>query len=130
MHYNPDKKNEALTHCQRYFDNFLPSLLNRPLIEGLHHLTCTFAYRVPDNAGLPWRIEIDSGHLLSVGRDGPPPMCCYVCDAPTLLDIVSARVPPQEAFFDLRVELEGDLELGLSLSAVLEHFFQRYPYTE
>ena len=35
---------------------------------------------------------------------------------------------PQEAFFDLRIALEGDMEMGLKLSTVLEPFFARYAF--
>lgn len=117
-------------HCRCYFESFLPGLLHRSLLEGLQHLTCSIAYRVLEAPEAAWRIEIEEGRLKSVIRNGTSPVCCYVCDAETLLDIISGREPPQEAFFDLRVEIEGDIEWGLRLSTVLESFFQRYPYAE
>jgi len=53
----------------------------------------------------------------------------FSLDADTLLEIVSGSLTPDRAFFDLRVEIEGDIVLGLQLSTVLEPFFQTRPYS-
>lgn len=122
------KDNHDTQQCQSYFTAFLPRILNRVLLEDLKSLSCCFAIAVTDSGDPPWRLVIDEGRLTYVGPAGPEPACQFSLDATTLLEVASARVSPQEAFFDMRIQLEGDMELGLKLSTVLAPFFQEYPF--
>lgn|GEM_PF-2150081 len=92
------------------------------------YLTCSFGCRVHDCPGAAWRLEIGNGRLTAICPLKGDEACCYVCDAATFKAIVTCMVSPQDAFFDLRVNIEGDVELGLKLSPVLETFFKRYPW--
>jgi predicted lipid carrier protein YhbT len=112
----------------RYFEEFLPGLAGRLLIEDLRDLTTCFEIVVADADPRAWRIAVEEGRLVRVGRDGPPPACRFRTDLATMRDVVAARCTPAEAFFDLRIELEGDVEAGLKLSTVLEPFFRRFPF--
>ena len=118
-----------LGQCHAYFENFLPTLTGQLLIEDLRSLSCRFGIRVKDGEAPSWTLEVEEGRLTRVNPTDLPPECCFACDARTLLDVVSARLSPQEAFFAMRVEVEGDMELGLKLSTVLAPFFSRYPFT-
>jgi len=112
----------------RYFTEFLPSILGQLLIDDLRDLTRCFEIEVTDAPAPPWRLAIESGRLVSVGHDGPEPACRFRLDTPTLVDVVAARVQPAEAFFAKRIDLVGDVEVGLQLSTVLEPFFRRFPW--
>jgi len=114
--------------ARRYFHDFLPGLRGRLLIPDLESLTTCFAIGVRDSDDPPWRIAIEAGRLVAVGPDGPPPLCLFRLDTATLLDVVAARVAPAEAFFARRIDLEGDMELGLKLSTVLAPFFEGFPF--
>jgi len=83
---------------------------------------------VMDSDAPPWRLRIERGRLVYVGPGGAEPECGFSLDATTLLEIVSSELVPAEAFFAQRIELSGDLELGLKLSTVLEPFFERFPF--
>lgn len=113
---------------QRYFVEFLPTILGRLLIEDLRELTSCFEIVVTDAGEPPWRLAIESGRLVHVGHDGPAPACRFSLDAATLAEVVAARRTPADAFFEKRIELEGDVETGLVLSTVLEPFFRRFPF--
>jgi hypothetical protein len=112
----------------RYFHDFLPRLRGQLLIPDLESLTTCFAIAVRDSDDPPWRVVIEAGRLVAVGPDGPPPLCLFRLDTPTLLEVVAARVAPAEAFFARRIDLEGDMELGLKLSTVLAPFFEGFPF--
>ena len=114
--------------ADRYFREFLPGLRGRLLIPDLETLTTCFAIAVRDSGDPPWRIAIEAGRLVAVGPDGPPPLCLFRLDTATLLEVVAARVAPAEAFFAKRIDLEGDMELGLKLSTVLAPFFEGFPF--
>lgn len=122
------KDDHNTQQCRLYFTTFLPGILNQLLLEDLKSLSCCFAIEVTDSGDPPWRLAIDEGRLTYVGPEGPEPACQFCLDAAALLDVASARVSPQEAFFDLRIQLEGDMELGLTLSTVLAPFFQQHPF--
>jgi len=112
----------------RYFREFLPELFGRLLIADLESLTTCFAIDVTDVEGPPWRVRVERGRLVHVGHAGDEPLCTFQLDGATLLEVVAARVPPAEAFFARRIELDGDLELGLKLSTVLAPFFESFPF--
>jgi len=113
---------------KRYFEEFLPGLFGRLLIADLESLTTCFAIEVTDVEAPPWRIAVECGRLVHVGHDGPEPLCAFTLDGATLLEVVTARVPPAEAFFARQIELDGDMELGLKLSTVLAPFFEGFPF--
>lgn len=113
---------------RRYFEVFLPGIFGRLLIADLESLSARFAIDVSDVDAPPWRIEVRGGRLVAVEHGGAPPGCTFRLDADTLLEVVAARVLPAEAFFARRIELEGDMELGLKLSTVLAPFFAGFPF--
>jgi predicted lipid carrier protein YhbT len=113
---------------RRYFEDFLPELFGRLLIADLESLTTRFAIEVTDLDAPPWRITVRCGRLAAVEHDGPDPLCTFRLDGETLLEVVAARIAPAEAFFAKRIELEGDMELGLKLSTVLAPFFEGFPF--
>jgi hypothetical protein len=115
---------------ERYFEGFLPSLAGRLLIEDLRDLSICFEIVVADADPEAWRIAVENGRLVGIGRGGPPPACRFRTDLATLRELVAARTTPADAFLDLRVELDGDVEAALKLSTVLEPFFRGYPFEE
>jgi hypothetical protein len=119
---------EAKPAPARYFAEFLPTILDKLLIEDLRTLTTCFEIRVTDAEEPPWRLGIDGGRLTYVGHEGPEPVCRFSLDSDTFREVVSARCTPSSAFFDTRIDLEGDMEMGLKLSTVLEPFFHRFPF--
>lgn len=114
--------------CLHYFMEFLPSIIGQLMIEDLKDLTNCFEISVTGADVPPWRLAITDGRLSYVGHEGPEPVCRFTMDAETLLEVIAARRSPQEAFFDMRIDIEGDMETGLKLSTVLEPFFHRFPF--
>lgn len=126
---NPlSKHTDDVEKCHLYFTRFLPTMLNKLLIDDLEDLSVCFEIAIEDSDLSPWRLDLRDGCLQYVGHEGVAPVCQYRTDAATLLQVISAKVTPQEAFFDLKIQLEGDLEMGLRLSTVLAPFFSRYAY--
>jgi predicted lipid carrier protein YhbT len=123
-----DTKTHRLSQYHDYFETFLPSILGKVLIEGLKSLNCQVAIEVTDTDDMPWILVVQKGRLVHFGHTGPEPICRYLLDLETLIDVISARCTPQDAFFETRIHIEGDIEQGLQLSTVLEEFFERYPY--
>ncbi len=119
---------DTIAGAERYFTEFLPRIHGQLLLEDLKTLSVCFEIAVSDGAGAPWRLVVEEGRLVQAGPDEPEPVCRFTLDAGTLLEVVAGHIAPQEAFFDMRIQLEGDIEMGLKLSTVLAPFFQRFPY--
>ena len=126
---SPGTVRDAHGVYRQYFESFLPGIRGQLLIPDLESLTTCFAIAVTDQDDPPWRIAIEAGRIACVGHEGPQPLCCFRLDTEALLDVIAARVVPAEAFFAKRIDLEGDLELGLKLSTVLAPFFERFPFS-
>jgi predicted lipid carrier protein YhbT len=109
-----------------YFGEFLPALRGRVLVPYLKALTCTFVVHVTDSGDPPWVVHVHEGRLSEPA--GNTPECAFTLDSRTLRDIVTGRTRPEQAFFDMKVDVLGDMELGLKLSTVLAPFFRRFPF--
>jgi predicted lipid carrier protein YhbT len=127
MHVNLRATQE--TACRAYFSTYLPRLYGQLLLPGLHSLDCEIGVHVEDLEGAHWRLMVRSGRLAAVAPDASGVACIFRLDAATLLEIATGALAPDKAFFDLRIEIDGDVALGLQLSTVLEPFFQLFPYS-
>lgn len=121
--------NPLIERCRGYFERFLPGLLGQLLIQDLEQLDAVFGIAVSDIRDSMWILEVKEGRLVRVGHEGSLPVCTFTVNGLTLLEIVSGMLKPSEAFFSMRVQITGDMEMGLMLSTVLEPFFRNFPYT-
>ena len=114
--------------CRQYFVTFLPALTGKVLVPGLRSLSCALGVVVTDMDDECWTLSIIAGRLEHVSAGGVEAESTFLLDRATLLAVVTGGLAPDEAFFDMRIEIEGDVALGLQLSTVLEPFFQQYPF--
>lgn len=111
-----------------YFADFLGAKLHQRLIPDLRKLTATFRVVVTGLPGESWDLFIQDGMLESVSRNGRRPQCLFKVDSSAFFDVVSGRLSPQEAFFRRRIDIEGEIDTGLHLAAVLAEFFRKFPF--
>lgn len=111
---------------RKYFTEFLPRIVGRLMLSDLKDLSTHVEIVVTDSGDPPWQLTVDNGKLTHVGQDGPNPVCRFLLNTETLLEIVTAQVSPQDAFFEMRIEIEKDIERGLELSVVLGAFFENF----
>ncbi|MBI3119863.1 MAG: SCP2 sterol-binding domain-containing protein [Candidatus Hydrogenedentes bacterium] len=125
---------EAQEVCGRYFSEFLPQWGGRLLLPELASLSCVFGIVIEDIESAAWVVEIERGRLVRVRPVSGDlaleleAQATFVTDHETFLEVVSAKTAPSEAFFSTLIDIAGDMELGLSLSTVLEPFFRAYPF--
>lgn len=113
---------------RQYFDEYLPGLRGQLLIPGLRSLSCSLGVVLEDMADSAWTLAVESGQLVSIDAGIADAQCVFRLDSGTLLEIATGALAPDRAFFDLRIEIEGDIALGLQLSTVLAPFFQQHPF--
>lgn len=111
-----------------YFTKFLAEKLQQRLLPDLRLLTTSFQIRFKEFAEMHWSLSIQEGILTSVSQNGYTSDCDYIVGVPAFTQIVSGKLSPQQAFFQQKVDIEGDIETGLKVAAVLSVFFKQYPY--
>lgn len=114
--------------CADYFESFLPELRGQLLIPGLHSLSCVLGVALRKAPEERWRLWIASGRLTDVSRGVQGADCIFNLDRETLMAVIAGQLAPDRAFFEMRVEIEGNIVLGLQLSRVLEPFFRTHTY--
>lgn len=119
------RQQEAL---RLYFSGYLPGLRGQLLIPGLRSLSCALGVTITDLEDASWTLIVDAGRLTSVEAGTSTAQCVFLLESGTFLEIVTGTLSPDRAFFDLRIEIEGDIALGLQLSTVLEPFFKQHAF--
>jgi putative sterol carrier protein len=113
---------------RQYFTGYLPGLRGQLLIPGLRSLSCALGVTLTDVEGAAWTLVVASGRLAAIEEGTESAQCVFMLESGTLLEIVTGTLAPDRAFFDLRIEIEGDIALGLQLSTVLEPFFMQHAF--
>lgn len=113
---------------ERYFTHFLREKMHKRLLPNLKNLSATCHIVVEDLPEQSWSLRIDRGRLEHISANGSDCQCTFLLHSDVFSRIVSGRLTPQRAFFEKRVDIEGDIETGLKLTTVLAAFFQKWPY--
>lgn len=125
--YKKTKIQKLPEEVAAYFNDFLASKLNSPLVEGLKSLTASFKISLKESSDWFWSMAVEKGVLTQLSRNGQATQCDFLVDLPTFFDIVSARITPQQAFFKQRIQINGDVEIGLKAANLLGDFFRQHP---
>lgn len=113
---------------EQYFDSFLTEKMHQQLLPNLKHLTASCRIAVEDLPGRSWSLRIDQGRLEEISQNGMVCQCTFSLHSDTFSAIVGGRLAPQQAFFQRKIHIAGDMETGLKLATVLAAFFKKWPY--
>jgi len=125
-----DREKEPVRFIETYFGEFLKNRLNQPSLTRLRNLTGTFSIQIQDETASEWVLELREGMLTSISRESSGIEWRFLTDADTFSRIVKGLYPPEQAFFDGRVNIEGNVEKALQASATLCEFLKNFPYEE
>ena len=113
---------------ETYFNAFLTARMQRPLLDGYDGLSTTFRISFQDT-GKTWSLALERGRICSLEADSTSP--CRVdfrVDEPVFLDLIYGRISPQQAFFQRRTDIRGNVVEGLKLARILGLFFAAHPF--
>jgi len=114
--------------CVHYMEHFFPESARQSALVQIP-LNTTIALDVRGAGGGQWTCRWREGHLQEVTRGlQDNPEFTYRTSMATFSAIVQGRQSPQEAFFDRRIEIHGDIEQALMLAVLLEQFVKEFPY--
>jgi thioester reductase-like protein len=115
---------------ERYFEEFLRTRLNKRSLKGLKSLNVTFLIQIQDEKASDWVLELRDGMLASISHNPAGVEWRFLTDVDTFKKIAKGLYPPEQAFFDGRVNIEGSVEKALQASATLSEFLKAFPYEE
>lgn len=106
----------------------MQSKLGRRMVRIFPPMSTRFAIRVTDGDDVPWIIQIKSNCLTQVDTQGPKPMCTFVMDMETLVEVAGGYRNPQQAYFEFLIEVDGNMEEAMRIALLMEAFFKRHPF--
>jgi thioester reductase-like protein len=121
-------KGRAADACAHYIEQFFPDAARRSTLARVR-LDVTVVLDVRGPGGGRWLCRWVGGELVEVQRDP----CCqsevgYRMDVDAFAAIVRGTQSPQQAFFEQRLEMIGDVEKGLKLAMLFEEFIREFPF--
>ena len=111
-----------------YITEFFPSVVGQSIFADIDNLTLHIGFHFTDTQQ-KYSLLIEQGCLSSIETDRTDDSeALFELDAPTLLEVVSGDLYPQEAFFAGRIEILGDTLKGLKLVPIFQKFIQQHPF--
>jgi nucleoside-diphosphate-sugar epimerase/predicted lipid carrier protein YhbT len=124
------RKEKPFWSAEKYFTQFLVGRLNQHLLKNMKSLSGVFSIQIKDGVSSTWVLEVRDGKLLSVSQNGRIAECSYTMDVTTFEKVVKGLCPAEEAFFDGRIDIHGNMEKALTIAAALSEFCRTFPYKE
>jgi len=120
-------REKATFPCRRYIEEFFPEAVRQSSLARIP-LDVTVGLNVVGAGGGQWSCRLSGGE--STVRRGLASRAdvVYRMDQTTFEAIVRGCQSPQEAFLARRIEIGGDVEKGLKLAVLFDHFVKECPY--
>jgi thioester reductase-like protein len=114
--------------CAAYIEEEFPRLARRSGLARAAGLDVLISFDIRGPGGGRWSCRWERGELAYVTRGlEEQARVTYHTDVATFESIVRGREAPQQAFFDERLAISGDLETALKLAALFAQFLQEAP---
>jgi hypothetical protein len=112
--------------CASYVERFFPEAVVR---SSLWKLPIDVNFDLDVRGGGQWQVRLRAGQPVEVRRGSiAGAAIVYRTDAATFEAIVCGRQTPQEAFFERRIQISGDVERALKLALLFGQFVRECPY--
>ncbi len=127
------------TNHIEYFEELMFDRVNMCPLPRIESLGIVIRFDiVGQNAG-SWTIVVEDGILRRVSRNHPDPesqqgnseplsedvvlnpACIFRLDGSTFMSIVRREITPQQAFFEKKVQIEGDMALALKMNVLVNY---------
>ncbi len=115
--------------CGPYLEEFFPQAVAQSALARIP-LEITIGLDIVGPGGGQWSCYLGDGTAQVHRRLIGATEVLYRMSRAVFEDLVHGRQSPQEAFFARRIEIEGDIEKGLKLAVLFEHFTREYPYSQ
>ncbi len=115
----------STSFCTRYLEQTFPELARHSPLARAVGLEVAVGFDVRGPGGGRWSCRWEGGEFRGVSRGlGPNAAAVYHTDPATFEAVASGRCAAQQAFFERRIEVTGDLETALKLVVLFEQFLR------
>jgi nucleoside-diphosphate-sugar epimerase len=121
----PETERATDSFCAHYLEHTFPRLARESPLAHAVGLEVVVGFDVRGPGGGQWSCRWDGGEFRGVSRGlAPGAAVVYHTDAATFAAVARGQCAPQQAFFDRRIEVTGDLETALKLVTLFEQFLR------
>ncbi|MFQ5685442.1 MAG: SCP2 sterol-binding domain-containing protein [Candidatus Scalindua sp.] len=115
-----------------YFEELISARVNLCPLSKIESLDTVIRFDIAgDNVG-SWTIEVEGGLLKRVVRNytdtGSPssesvlkPASTFRMDSETFMSILKREITPQQAFFEKKVQIQGDIMIALKMNVLVNY---------
>ena len=118
-------RTSAATNCSAYFEQIFPKQASDSKLAREVGLTTLVSFEIHGAGGGQWSCRWEDGELVEIRRGlHERAVAIYRTDTATFEDVVQGRQNPQQAFFEERITISGNLEIALKLAALFHQFLR------
>ncbi|HEV3262662.1 MAG TPA: SDR family oxidoreductase [Gemmataceae bacterium] len=119
----------ARSLCASYLEEVFPRQARKSRLAKSAGLNLLVALDIRGPGGGQWSCRWIDGELSCVTRGlEDQAEVTYQTDTATFAAVVQGRQSPQQAFFEQRIDMRGNLETALKLAVLFEQFLRENPY--
>lgn len=118
-------RRSAAMNCSAYFEQIFPNQASDSQLAREIGLTTLVSFEIHGAGGGQWSCRWEDGELVEIRRGlDERAVAIYRTDTATFDDVVQGRQNPQQAFFEERIAISGNLEVALKLAALFHQFLR------
>ncbi len=126
----PEIKSE--TTPVEYFEELIFARVNLCSLPRIESLNTVIRFDIKGDDAGSWTIEVGAGFLKRVVRNYAgnglssneavlEPASTFQMDSETLMSILKREITPQQAFFEKRVQIQGDIMIALKMNVLVNY---------
>src|SRR4030067_1997444 len=103
-----------------YFTHLLKDRVNLSDEPKISSLTAVIRFEMTDGDGGTWDVVVEKGLVEDVVRNSKEtPTSTLKLSGAVFLDIIKRKVTPQNAFFQRKVDIDGDMFIDLKMNILV-----------
>lgn len=103
-----------------YFTTLLKDRVNFADEPKISSLTAVIRFEMTDGDGGTWDVVVDKGLVKDVTRNSKEaPTSTLKLSNAVFLDIIKRKVTPQQAFFQRKMDIDGDMFIALKMNVLV-----------
>lgn len=103
-----------------YFTTLLKDRVNLADEPKISSLTAVIRFEMTDGDGGTWDVVVEKGLVKDILRNSKEtPTCTFKLSSAVLVDIIKRKITPQNAFFQRKVDIDGDMFIALKMNVLV-----------
>ncbi|MBS1257448.1 MAG: hypothetical protein MAG551_00492 [Candidatus Scalindua arabica] len=115
-----------------YFEELISARVNLCPLPRIESLNTVIRFDIKGDDAGSWTIEVEAGFLKRVVRNYTgnglssneavlEPASTFQMDSETFMSILKRKITPQQAFFEKKVQIQGDIMIALKMNVLVNY---------